>query len=62
VDLKDWRFAVHPREEWKQMFAEAWRLERDYFYDQGMHAWTGRHPQKIRTALQRVTDRDNWLT
>ena len=23
--------------EWKQMFEEAWRYERDYFYDPGMH-------------------------
>lgn len=28
---------VDPRAEWKQMFREAWRLERDYFYDPGMH-------------------------
>jgi tricorn protease len=37
VDLSGWRLSVIPREEWKQMFAEAWRLERDYFYDRGMH-------------------------
>jgi len=24
------------REEWRQMFTEAWRLERDYFYDTKM--------------------------
>jgi tricorn protease len=24
-------------EEWKQIFEEAWRYERDYFYDPGMH-------------------------
>ena len=43
VDLKDWTFAVEPREEWGQMFREAWRLERDYFYDRGMHGldWPG---------------------
>ncbi|MGE0434463.1 MAG: PDZ domain-containing protein, partial [Planctomycetota bacterium] len=28
---------VDPREEWRQLFAEAWRLQRDYFYDPGMH-------------------------
>jgi tricorn protease len=37
VDLTGWRLAVRPRDEWRQMFAEAWRLERDYFYDRGMH-------------------------
>ncbi len=27
---------VDPRQEWKQMFDEAWRLERDYYYDPAM--------------------------
>ena len=26
-----------PLEEWRQIFTEAWRLERDYFYDPNMH-------------------------
>jgi len=26
-----------PPEEWRQIFTEAWRLERDYFYDPNMH-------------------------
>ena len=30
-------FTLDPRDEWRQMFVEAWRLERDYFYDRGMH-------------------------
>ena len=28
---------IQPRNEWKQIFHEAWRLERDYFYDPTMH-------------------------
>ncbi len=28
---------ISPREEWKQMYHEAWRTERDYFYDPGYH-------------------------
>ena len=28
---------VDPRREWKQMFHEAWRIERDFFYDPGLH-------------------------
>ncbi len=28
---------VDPRAEWRQMFDEAWRLQRDFFYDPGMH-------------------------
>ncbi|MHA4808084.1 S41 family peptidase [Flavitalea flava] len=28
---------VDPRKEWKQIVVDAWRLERDYFYDPNMH-------------------------
>jgi len=28
---------IDPKEEWQQMFIEAWRIERDYFYDPNMH-------------------------
>jgi tricorn protease len=28
---------VDPRAEWRQIFHDAWRFERDYFYDPGMH-------------------------
>ncbi|UCC41344.1 MAG: PD40 domain-containing protein [Candidatus Aminicenantes bacterium] len=28
---------VDPRAEWKQIFYEAWRINRDYFYDPNMH-------------------------
>ncbi len=28
---------VEPRAEWKQVFDEAWRINRDYFYDPGFH-------------------------
>jgi tricorn protease len=32
--VKAW---VNPHEEWQQIFNEAWRIERDYFYDPNMH-------------------------
>jgi tricorn protease len=34
---------VDPRAEWRQMFRDAWRQERDFFYDPGMHGvdWDG---------------------
>jgi tricorn protease len=43
VNLSGWTFPIIPREEWRQMFVEAWRLERDYFYDLNMHGtdWRG---------------------
>ena len=28
---------IEPRAEWAQIFREAWRINRDYFYDPGMH-------------------------
>jgi len=28
---------VNPAEEWRQIFNDAWRLERDFFYDPNMH-------------------------
>ena len=28
---------VDPRAEWKQIFDEAWRINRDFFYDPNMH-------------------------
>jgi tricorn protease len=43
VDLAGWSLSINPREEWKQMLHEAWRLERDFFYDPKMHGvdWEG---------------------
>lgn len=28
---------IDPREEWNQIFVDAWRMERDFFYDPNMH-------------------------
>lgn len=35
--LSEMRMTVDPAREWKQIFTEVWRLERDYFYDSSMH-------------------------
>jgi tricorn protease len=34
---------IDPRAEWRQIFADAWRMERDFFYDPQLHGvdWTG---------------------
>jgi len=29
--------SVEPRAEWRQLFSDAWRIERDFFYDPGLH-------------------------
>ncbi|MBZ5638874.1 MAG: PDZ domain-containing protein [Acidobacteriia bacterium] len=58
VSLDGWTFALDPREEWRQMFREAWRLERDYFYDRSMHGvdWPAMRG-KFEPLVARVTDR-----
>jgi tricorn protease len=59
VKLDDWTFTIDPRLEWRQMFIEAWRLERDYFYDRNMHGvdWPAML-NKYLPLVKRITDRD----
>ena len=58
VPLAAWTFHLDPRLEWRQMFVEAWRLERDYFYDRGMHGldWPAIRARYL-PLVDRVTDR-----
>jgi len=37
VKLNGLKFWYEPRKEWAQIFNDAWRLERDYYYEAGMH-------------------------
>jgi tricorn protease len=37
---------VDPRTEWKQMYRETWRIERDFFYDPGFHGLDIRAAEK----------------
>jgi tricorn protease len=43
IDLSGFTLRVNPRDEWVQMLRESWRLQRDFFYDAGMHGvdWDG---------------------
>lgn len=45
LDLGRFRVEVLPTEEWRQMFSEAWRLQRDYFWSEDMSGvdWLGVH-------------------
>jgi tricorn protease len=58
VDLSGWTLNLDPREEWRQMFNEAWRLERDYFYDRSLYGlnWPAVR-QKYLPLVERVRDR-----
>ena len=35
--LKEMEMTVNPREEWRQIFNDVWRFQRDFFYDKNMH-------------------------
>ncbi|HMB53012.1 MAG TPA: PDZ domain-containing protein [Thermoanaerobaculia bacterium] len=37
LDLSGLRFQLDPRQEWRQIYREAWRMERDFYYDPAMH-------------------------
>ncbi len=59
LDLSGWRFTLDPREDWRQIFIDAWRMERDYFYDPGMNGvdWNAMR-DKYLSLVDRVTTRD----
>jgi len=52
------RLHVDPPAEWRQIYDEAWRIERDYFYDPGMHGadWPAVH-DKYATYLPDLATR-----
>ncbi len=37
IDFEGLNQRIDPRAEWKQIYDEVWRINRDYFYDPGMH-------------------------
>ena len=58
IDLSGWHFSIVPREDWQQIFTDAWRMERDYFYDKNMHGvnWHAMY-DKYFPLTNRVTTR-----
>ena len=58
VKLDGWMLSVLPREEWRQIYGESWRMLRDFFYDRGMNGvdWPAMR-QKYRPLVERVSDR-----
>jgi tricorn protease len=59
VDLGGWTFPIDVREDWRQIFVDAWRLERDWFYDPNMHGvdWEATR-DKYLPLVDRVTTRN----
>ena len=58
VNLAALKFAYSPRESWRQMFTDAWRLHRDYYYDKKMHGvdWPANLAKHL-PLVDRITDR-----
>ncbi|MFT4856295.1 MAG: tricorn protease [Algoriphagus sp.] len=58
LDLSGVKYSIDPREDWKQIYTDAWRMERDYFYDINMHGvdWDAMY-QKYLPLVDRVTTR-----
>lgn len=65
LNLSNWAFQFDPVDDWKQMFNDAWRMERDYFYDRNLHGldWMA-VKNRYGALVERVSDRhelDNLL-
>lgn len=59
IDLSRWTFATNPRAEFHELFLDAWRLERDYFYDRNMNGvdWKQMRERYL-PLVDRAADRD----
>ncbi len=56
-DLEAW---IEPRAEWTQLFNEAWRIERDFFYDPNMHGLNWENVRaRYAAMLPFVVDRED---
>src|SRR5262249_45321130 len=58
LDLSAWTLHGDPRPAFRQLFLDAWRLERDYFYDRSMHGldWPQIRDRYL-PLVDRVSDR-----
>ena len=59
INLSRWTFSTKPVDEYRGIFMDAWRLERDYFYDKNMHGvnWTAMRDRYL-PLVDRVANRD----
>ena len=58
VRVGDWRLAVEPDTEWRQMFGDAWRMQRDYLFDPAMRGqdWVA-IGERYAPLIERIGDR-----
>jgi tricorn protease len=59
IDMSRWTILTNPRAEFRELFLDAWRMERDFFYDQNMHGvdWP-RVRDRYLPLVDRVSDRN----
>jgi tricorn protease len=59
IDLSGWSFFTNPRADFRGIFADVWRLERDYFYDRNMQGvdWNAMRARYL-PLVDRVSDRE----
>ena len=60
VPLDHWSFEIEPKEEWRQIYQESWRMLRDFFWDPKMHGldWAAVR-KKYEPLVDRVADRSD---
>ncbi|MBN1132097.1 MAG: PD40 domain-containing protein, partial [Bacteroidales bacterium] len=60
LDLSDLKMTIDPLKEWKALFDEAWRFERDFYYEPGMHGidWLAMK-EKYGKLIDRATCRED---
>lgn len=56
IDLRRIKLCVNPRNEWQQIFLQAWRLQRDFFWKE-LHDWE-KVREKYRPLVERVRTRN----
>jgi tricorn protease len=63
INLSHWTFSTTPREEFRGIFLDAWRMHRDYFYDKNMNGvnWNAMRDRYI-PLVDRVADREELNT
>ncbi len=59
INISRWTFSTKPADEFRGFFLDAWRLERDYFYDRNMHGvnWVAMRDRYL-PLVDRVANRD----
>ena len=59
IDMAGWTFVTNRRAEFRGLFLDSWRLERDYFYDRHMNGvdWVAMRERYL-PLVDRVTDRN----